>query len=103
MTRGKYSPTVFGNKFNGPYIYNAKGENSTGWDDSDYSEELHFANYDIDGFDSYGYSAYDADGNYVGICGGVDRNGYTEDDYLFMNDDQWEIACSLDKGISYIR
>ena len=41
-----------------------------------------YGNYDPEGFDMYGYSAFDEDGNYVGSGSGVDRAGYTEDDYL---------------------
>jgi len=39
-----------------------------------------FGNYNDEGFDWYGYSAFDLDGNYVG--NGIDRYGYTESDYL---------------------
>ena len=49
-----------------------------------------FTNYDDGGYDSYGYSAFDWEGNYVGIGGGVDRNGYTENEYLCMSDEQWD-------------
>lgn len=95
MSRGKYSPTVYGSKFEGPYMFNAKGEVPPAtWADGEYDVETHFGNYDKDGYDSYGYSAYDADGKYVGIGDGVDRAGYTEMEYLCMDDVQWEIACN---------
>ena len=55
-----------------------------------YDELTMFANYDDEGFDSYGYSAFDRFGTYSGIGGGVDRNGYTEYEYLFMTDEKWE-------------
>jgi hypothetical protein len=40
------------------------------------------SDYDNEGFDSYGYSAFDVDGNFVGHGKGIDRYGYTELDYL---------------------
>ena len=43
--------------------------------------------YDEEGFDSYGYSDFLADGTYVGYGQGIDRNGITEDEYLVMDDD----------------
>lgn len=89
MSQGKYSPTMFGKDFSKlSFEYNAKGEiPPSTWDV--YNEEIHFGNYDKDGFDSYGYSAYDHDGNYVGICEGVDRNGCTEMEYLCMSAEEF--------------
>jgi hypothetical protein len=43
-----------------------------------------FGNYDEEGYDMYGYSAFDANGVYV--QDGVDRAGYTEMDYLTLQD-----------------
>lgn len=92
MSRGKYSPNRVGN---GPYIYNAYGELPLPWNKEveeqgvQYDERTMFANYDADGYDSYGYSCFDSDGVYVGIGSGVDRNGYTELDYLVMSDDDY--------------
>jgi len=48
------------------------------------------ADYDSEGYDSYGYSGVDQDGNYVGCGNGIDRLGYTEMDYLSMSQDDWE-------------
>jgi hypothetical protein len=93
MSRGKYSPTVRGSKFEGPYDRNARGEIPAPWDRENYNQETMFANYDKQGFDSYGYSAYDADGKYVGIGNGVDRNGLTEWDYLAMCDEEFDTYC----------
>lgn len=90
MSKGKYSPRLpnrnkgydffdrncFGNP---PVPYNV--------DIDTYDEQIHFANYDPEGFDSYGYSAFDADGNFVGVGNGVDRLGYTEYNYMCMSDD----------------
>lgn len=92
MSRGKYSPTVFalGDRTD-VFIYNAKGQVPADYSPGEhYDEELHFPNYDSEGFDSYGYSAYDADGHYVGIGAGVDRNGITEFEYLSMSDEDFE-------------
>lgn len=99
MSKGKYSPSITIAMANRPYevyCYNADKqippEYVPGRDT--YNERLHFADYDADGFDRYGYSALDADGNYVGIGEGIDRFGYTEMDYLRMSDDDFEaISC----------
>ena len=55
-----------------------------------FDARLYFANYDENGYDSYGYSAFDADGNYVGAGDGVDRWGYTEWDYLATSDEEFD-------------
>ena len=78
-------------KDSGPFIYNAKGQIPNPM--FEYTTETHFADYDRDGFDSYGYSAYDKDGKYVGICAGVDRLGNTENDYLVMDADEFADLC----------
>jgi len=89
--QGKYSPNIpkssktmshndfiFTAKYIEPeMMWLAKGEEST------------FKNYDAEGFDSYGYSAYDKEGNYMGIGAGIDRNGFTEDDYMYMDEDEF--------------
>ena len=95
MSKGKYSPTVWRKElssriedYKNIYIYNARGKIPPDtWDV--FNEEVHFPNYDKDGFDSYGYSAYDEHGIYVGIGDGVDRNGYTEYYYLVMSDEEF--------------
>ena len=92
MSRGKYSPNLPCGK---EFIYNCYGKPVTEWDwqtseGDTYDELTMFANYDDEGYDSYGYSAFDEFGNYMGIGGGVDRNGYTEHEYLCMTDDEWE-------------
>lgn len=89
--RGKYSPVCPKNK---EFIYNCYGKVPAPWSNEiaesgvGYDEKTMFGNYDDEGYDSYGYSAFDADGNYV-FGGGVDRNGYTEYEYLCMSDDEW--------------
>lgn len=93
MSRGKYSPNYPKGK---EFIYNCYGEVPAEWSmevaDSGvvYDEKTMFDNYDDEGFDRYGYSAFDSDGNYVGIGSGVDRNGCTEMEYMCMSDDEWE-------------
>lgn len=92
MSKGKYSPIVYGrNHAHTDFEYNARGEKVEWKKDSGvpYNEELHFNDYDQEGYDSYGYSAYLEDGTFVGHGQGVDRNGYTELDYLAMSDDEY--------------
>ena len=84
MAYGKYSPTLPAGHEDFHYIYNARGQLPPDFvaGSDEYIEELHFGNYDSEGFDSYGYSALDEFGNYVGIGNGVDREGMTELEYL---------------------
>ena len=90
MSTGKYSPLCPHSSEPGwdMFRFNCYGEVSEEWsqevyeDGIEYNEKTMFGNYDSEGFDSYGYSAFDADGEYVGIGNGIDRYGYTEDDYL---------------------
>lgn len=91
MSRGKYSPTLWYRRDleDVEFKYNARGESPALWDRDHYDEETMFDNYDNEGYDSYGYSAYDSEGRYVGIGNGVDRKGYTESDYLRMDDDEF--------------
>lgn len=93
MSRGKYSPTVYTHNHQGDcaqYKYNAKGEMPVPFDGGQYNEETMSDDYDSEGFDSYGYSAYSQDGTFVGSCYGIDRNGYTEDDYMNMSDEEFD-------------
>ena len=89
MSKGKYSP-VRPNADKGMdiYVYNARKEIPPEYiAGTHFDEELHMANYDAEGFDSYGYSGYDIDGQYVGMGNGIDRLGYTEMDYLMADDE----------------
>ena len=87
MSRGKYSPYCPKGKV---FKYNAYGRVPESYLVGQvYDERIHFANYDDEGYDSYGYSCYDGYGNYVGIGNGLDRLGYTESDYLTMSDDDF--------------
>ena len=92
MSQGKYSPVcphARDDKYE--YKFNCLGQIPPDYDPAldVYDQKVHFGNYDQEGFDSYGYSAFDADGNYVGIGDGIDRLGYTELDYLCMSTDDW--------------
>jgi hypothetical protein len=97
MSKGKYSPTVYSrNDKDEQFDKNCYGQTPAVWSqevaDSGvvYDEKTMFGDYDAEGFDSYGYSAFDKAGNYVGIGSGVDRNGYRETDYQVMSDDEFE-------------
>lgn len=95
MSKGKYSPTLTREMIEfGVYAFNCYGKIPEDWNEevaktTKYDEKAHFGNYDKEGFDSYGYSAFDTEGNYVGIGAGIDRNGYTEFDYLVMTDEEF--------------
>lgn len=97
MSKGKYSPALTRKDVDrayADYCYNADRQiPPETWADGEYDTRLHFGNYDEDGYDSYGYSAFDADGNYIGPGEGIDRWGYTEMDYLNMSDDEFESIC----------
>ena len=86
MGTGKYSPLCphAADRDYSAFVYNCYGELPPAYDHSagEYNTKLHFADYDDEGFDSYGYSCFDIDGNYVDLGGGIDRYGYTEMDYL---------------------
>lgn len=89
MSRGKYSPAYSPISEVG-YPYNARKELPVEWNKENYCEETMVGHYDAEGYDHYGYSGYESDGNYVGMGEGVDRNGYTENEYLRMSDEEWE-------------
>lgn len=92
MSQGKYSPNL-PQGFN--FILNCFGKVPAPWTKEleasgvKYDEKTMFGNYDDQGFDRYGYSAFDSNGNYAGIGDGVDRNGLTEHDYLVMDSDEY--------------
>lgn len=82
MSRGKYSPSLqFLKDRDRECEYNAYDE---------FGEIIHYGGHDSDGYDYYGYSSFDYNGNYVGKGHGVDRWGYTEMDYLTMCDCEYE-------------
>ena len=84
MSVGKYSPNCPHANSNYEFKYNCykqiPPEYKAGVDV--YDDKIHGSDYDSEGFDRYGYSAFDEDGNFVGHGQGVDREGMTEDDYL---------------------
>ena len=90
MSTGKYSPLCPHANETGwdAYKFNCYGETPVEWNQEvhdsgvEYDPKTMFDDYDDEGFDSYGYSCFDIDGDYVGSGGGVDRYGYTEMDYL---------------------
>lgn len=90
MGVGKYSPILPNVKEDYTFFrFNAYGKEPEPWTKEVeasgvvFDEKTMLANYDPEGYDSYGYSAFDVNGDYVGIGQGVDRDGMTEDDYLF--------------------
>jgi hypothetical protein len=93
MSRGKYSPNL-PLKQESDFCFNAKGQIPEEYiRRPDYNEETMADNYDDEGFDRYGYSAYDKGGNYAGIGRGIDRNGYTEFEYLGMREEEFQRFC----------
>jgi len=95
MSKGKYSPSLTRGMISSwdanTFIYNADRQlPPETWEEGGYNSRLHLAHYDKEGYDSYGYSAFDDDGNYIGIGEGIDRWGYTEWDYLAMTDSEFE-------------
>lgn len=100
MPKGKYSPTVYRiDQKSEEFDKNCYGQTPVEWNPTsesliqDYDEKTMFGNYDSEGYDSYGYSAFYADGTYAGVGRGVDRKGYTENDYLAMSDEEFEDHC----------
>ena len=92
MSRGKYSPVCPYRPANYEFRYNCHGEIPAEWSQDlfdsgvEYDEKSMFGGCDEEGYDSYGYSSFDQNGNYVGHGRGVDREGYTELDYLTLQD-----------------
>lgn len=102
MSKGKYSPSLTRahcDRGYEAYCYNADKQIPLEWNlemrdaGMEFDARLYMASYDDEGYDRYGYSAFDADGNYVGECNGIDRWGYTEMDYLSMSDEEFEDIC----------
>lgn len=91
MSQGKYSPRVPHAGQDYDYRFDCRGQEPVPYDHLKdvYDPEIHFGDYDDEGFDRYGYSAFDSDGQYVGLAGGVDRLGHTEWDYLAMSEDDF--------------
>jgi len=107
MSKGKYSPALSFKDANRPYTaycYNADRQCPPEWTlemkerGEIYDERIYFGNYDENGYDSYGYSAFLEDGTFIGLGQGIDRWGYTEDDYISMSDDHFEDVCRWNGG-----
>lgn len=96
MSKGKYSPALTREMIiarnENTFIHNCRGEVAP-LEYADYDDLLHFADYDSEGYDSYGYSAWLKDGGFAGHGNGIDRWGYTEMEYLFMTDEEFEDIC----------
>lgn len=91
MSRGKYSPFLPPRaERTEDFGFNADRQRPAPYDRGNYDERTMFAGYDKDGFDRYGYSAFEADGTFVGLGQGVDRGGYTEDEYLSMSPEDFD-------------
>ena len=92
MSIGKYSPNRPNTAWpRSDFIYNCYGDIPPEWDKTKgpLDEKIHISGFDSNGFDCYGYSSFDEDGNYVGLGEGVDRNGYTELDYLRKSNEDY--------------
>jgi hypothetical protein len=92
MSRGKYSLVYQSYDKNREFKYNCYGKDPKPWNkeirDSGvlYDQKEMFDCYDSEGYDSYGYSSFDYNGNYIGPGDGIDKDGYTEYDYLTLQD-----------------
>ena len=92
MSRGKYSLVYHEYDETREFEYNCYGKEPKPWNkeiaDSGvpYDKKEMLDVYDVGGYDWYGYSCFDLDGNYVGSGRGVDKAGWTEMYYLTLQD-----------------
>lgn len=88
--QGKYSPLCPHANEGYEFKYNAYGQIPTEWDNK-MELDVHTMMYgfDSEGFDRYGYSCFDKEGNRTGLGEGVDRLGNTELDYWVMDEDKF--------------
>lgn len=92
MSRGKYSLSLKHWPEGYEFKYNCYGEIPEPWSIEQknageiFDEQTMCDGHDEEGFDKYGYSAFDSEGNFVGLGIGIDRAGYTEMDYLQLKD-----------------
>jgi hypothetical protein len=93
MSRGKYSPNCpHASDRNYKYEFDCYGKLPDPWKGRDnepdrtYDSKTMFGDFDSEGYDSYGYSCFDVNKNYVGSGAGIDREGWSEMDYLQLND-----------------
>ena len=88
MSQGKYSPVTTKNTTG--FVFNSLGKvPALAIPDAEYNEMTMLGGFDQEGFDSYGYSSFNRNGAYVGVGAGVDRNGYTEEQYATMDADDF--------------
>ena len=84
MARGKYSLAYKKGKV---YKYTCEGKLPEPREEGEeYDFIKHNNTFDDEGYDRYGYSCYDDNGNFIGEGEGIDRAGNTEEDYLLYND-----------------
>lgn len=92
--QGKYSPCKATKEVEAQgFGFNCYGDVPTPWNPDNgitYDSKTMFADYDCEGFDSYGYSAFNRDGEFVGHGSGVDRYGNTEMDYMPMSPEEFD-------------
>ena len=91
MSQGKYSPNL---PKKDRYDFNCYGKIPSPWNkdtpkDVVYDSKIHFGGYDDEGYDEYGYSCFDENSEYVGLGSGIDRNGFTELQYLIMRQEDF--------------
>lgn len=92
MSRGKYSLAYkdWGNDYE--HKYNCYGQLPEPWtaemraNGATFNIATMMCGYDEEGYDYYGYSAFDRDGQFVSHGSGVDREGWTEFQYLTLED-----------------
>jgi len=94
MSRGKCSIEGFKKWPEGyEFRFNCYGDEPVEWTremaaagDPSYNAKTMFGCFDEEGYDYYGYSCFDENGEFVGNGKGIDRAGYTEDDYMNNRD-----------------
>ena len=88
MSRGKYSVRAYkAHPSDYSWEFNCFGETPAPWKGGDEYNQMTMADgFDDEGYDSYGYSCFDTSGFYIGDGEGVDRAGWSEQDYLFEYD-----------------
>lgn len=83
MIRGTYSENAY--SYRADHTYNSYGLKPAipkVYTDDGYTEQTDWLVFDENGCDEYGYTAYSANGEYVGFGNGVDLVGMLKDDYL---------------------
>ena len=86
MSQGKYSP-ITSDLNSGAFVYNCYGQIPESSDvGQQWDEKTMLVWYDAAGYDRYGYSAFNKEGEYVGIGSGIDRSGNTEYEYAAISE-----------------